>query len=232
MIEQPHKKLARQLSQITLKFIEKRPLLVWGSALVLMLSVASTASTRLMSPGPVELEVIEAPALPKPQEQEHEVASLPAEAESRQNNTRMLLLLLGAIAVSCASASWLISKKLLYLHQQQQLSKTPMLKHRDGRSRRRKKVVGRSPQPAILKHPNQLPIQREKVVTRPPQPLHQPLQHTPVAIEVEQKIPAMPEPMVTVVPAEEFHPLDWGKHNLAEMMDIRKKHSLSSVMRN
>jgi hypothetical protein len=39
-----------------------------------------------------------------------------------------------------------------------------------------------------------------------------------------------PEPRVTVVPEEESHPLDWGEAGLADMMDIRKRRSLSSLM--
>lgn len=37
---------------------------------------------------------------------------------------------------------------------------------------------------------------------------------------------------ITVLPPEQNHHLDGGKENLAEMMDLRKRHSLASLMRN
>ena len=36
---------------------------------------------------------------------------------------------------------------------------------------------------------------------------------------------------ITVLPPEESHPLDRGNENLAEMMDLRKRKSLASLMR-
>jgi hypothetical protein len=41
---------------------------------------------------------------------------------------------------------------------------------------------------------------------------------------------AVIEPVVTVVPENESHPLDWGEANLADMMDIRKQKPLSSLL--
>jgi hypothetical protein len=36
---------------------------------------------------------------------------------------------------------------------------------------------------------------------------------------------------VTVLPPEESNPLDWDQESLADMMDLRKRQSLSSLMR-
>lgn len=230
MIDRSKKKLARQLSQMMLQLIEERPLLVWGAVLTLVLSVASMTATGLTSPGPADREEIEVAAPPKPQESEGVPPSARAESfqtetpqtetpqtetpqtetpqtESSQNNSALLLWLFLMIAVGCASGSWLISKHLLHLHRQYQFSKPPKLKRRS---------------------PSK--IRQKTVVMRPPQTLQQPPQRQ-VTATVMQPIPVAPEPMVTVVPAEEIHPLDWDKNNLAEMMDIRKRHSLSSVMR-
>ncbi len=38
------------------------------------------------------------------------------------------------------------------------------------------------------------------------------------------------EPVVTVVPPGENHPLDWGEASLAEVMDLRKQQPLSSIL--
>jgi hypothetical protein len=43
------------------------------------------------------------------------------------------------------------------------------------------------------------------------------------------KKPITPVP-VTIVPAKENHPLDWGEASLADTLDIRKQRSLSSWM--
>jgi hypothetical protein len=36
---------------------------------------------------------------------------------------------------------------------------------------------------------------------------------------------------ITVLPPEQIHPLDGGKESLADMMDLRKRYTLSSLMR-
>lgn len=61
----------------------------------------------------------------------------------------------------------------------------------------------------------------------------QPKSSTPSAASASQSaiVPTrIVQPLVTVVPAEESHPLDWGEASLAEMMDIRKHRSLTSLM--
>ncbi len=42
--------------------------------------------------------------------------------------------------------------------------------------------------------------------------------------------PGKTEPVVTVLPPEESQPLDSGEESLAEMMDMRKQRSLSSIL--
>ncbi len=51
-----------------------------------------------------------------------------------------------------------------------------------------------------------------------------------IATPAQISTPAHPQPIVTVVPSEEAHPLDWGDASLADMMDIRKQKSISSLM--
>ncbi|MBD2311859.1 hypothetical protein H6G20_09330 [Desertifilum sp. FACHB-1129] len=61
-----------------------------------------------------------------------------------------------------------------------------------------------------------------------PQPQRRPPTRNPVS--PPQETHAKVEPVVTVMPAEEIHPLD-GTEDLAEIMDIRKRKSLSAVLR-
>lgn len=59
----------------------------------------------------------------------------------------------------------------------------------------------------------------------------QPKPSTPARTSQSAIVPTrMNYPLVTVVPAEESHPLDWGEAGLADMMDIRKQRSLASLM--
>lgn len=65
------------------------------------------------------------------------------------------------------------------------------------------------------------PRQQERLpVATPPQP------QPPVV-----PVPAETEPVVTVLPPEESNPLDSDSESLADMMDIRKQRSLSSIWR-
>ncbi len=52
----------------------------------------------------------------------------------------------------------------------------------------------------------------------------------PVSAPAQPPVPAEAEPMVTL-PPQEIQPLDSGSESLAEMMDIRKQRSLSSILR-
>ncbi|NES96381.1 MAG: hypothetical protein F6K32_14340 [Desertifilum sp. SIO1I2] len=61
-----------------------------------------------------------------------------------------------------------------------------------------------------------------------PQSQHRPPTRHPVSPPQAANMPV--EPVVTVMSAEEMHPLD-GTEDLAEIMDIRKRKSLSAVLR-
>jgi hypothetical protein len=60
-----------------------------------------------------------------------------------------------------------------------------------------------------------------------------PSRHKPVRHKTNRRVTSQPLPPaatrvpVTVVPAEENHPLDWNGNSLADMLDLRKQHSLS-----
>ncbi|KAM3092416.1 hypothetical protein ACKFKG_22340 [Phormidesmis sp. 146-35] len=64
-----------------------------------------------------------------------------------------------------------------------------------------------------------------RLVTRP-----KPRSTMQIAAPQRSTPAASPQPIVTVVPTEEAHPLDWGDASLADMMDIRKQKSISSLM--
>lgn len=132
-------------------------------------------------------------------------AENPAETSS-QTGSPMPLLLLGAVALSCVAGSFVIAKRRLATSSQQPTKL---------RQRQRSSVKGLTRR----QQRKQLLQESLPVVTPPEEP------QLPVAA-----VPAETEPVVTVLPPEESHPLDAGEESLVEMMDIRKNRSLSSLL--
>lgn len=134
------------------------------------------------------------------------VATEKPPASSSHTSSSIYLWLLGAAALTCGAGSLLIYKRL---KSSSLCDKLPNpLKSSSERSltrrQRRKRMFQENPP---------LPTPLEE-----PQPPAQP-------------VPAEIEPVVTVLPPEESHPLDAEEESLAEMMDIRKQRSLSSILR-
>lgn len=132
-------------------------------------------------------------------------AENPAETSS-QTGSPMPLLLLGAVALTCVAGSLVIVKRRLATSSQQPTK----LRQRQRSSARG--LTRRQQRKQLLQDPPPVPTPPEE-----PQP--------PVA-----PVPAETEPVVTVLPPEESHPLDAGEESLVEMMDIRKNRSLSSLL--
>ncbi|MFN6571024.1 hypothetical protein [Dendronalium sp. ChiSLP03b] len=86
----------------------------------------------------------------------------------------------------------------------------------------------------VRKHINRYPT---RVTPSRPQRLEpQTLKNPPVFVPLQPLKPfvsmqAKTKPLVTVLPPEHRHPLDKSKESLADLMDIRKQNSLSSILR-
>jgi len=95
------KRLGQRPLLMLFKQIGTSPLFIWGGLLTLILSVANMAIQELTSPGPIELA---------------EIAASPVQSEaaeiSPQTDEALPLWLFGAIAIGCASGSWLISQQI------------------------------------------------------------------------------------------------------------------------
>ena len=124
------------------------------------------------------------------------------------------LWLFGAVALGCAGGSYLVTQLLKYsaqgLDNPKRLKPVGMIrKKRPNPSTKTSRSIPREPQQAGSQ-PNVQSL--NKPVVTPNKNLTQ----------------------VTVLPPEQSHPLDGGRgrENLAEMMDLRKRCSLSSLMRN
>ena len=67
-------------------------------------------------------------------------------------------------------------------------------------------------------------------VTTPTAPLA-PLAKVAAPVTASAALATPPESTVTVVPAAESHPLDWRGNGLADALDLRKQHSLGTILR-
>jgi hypothetical protein len=128
----------------------------------------------------------------------------------KSDDNSVPLWLYGAIALSCSLGLILIFLSFTY------------------RPRPRKPIkrVGKNFQPTAAKtSKNRVPKQRKRLVKKrrlvPSKQRRQPQVPTPVFVV---------DPVVTVLSPEESHPLDWGDQGLAEIMDLRKRQSLTSLL--
>jgi len=227
----------------------KHPVLLWGGLWVSLLLISSMAALGLMNPGYIVQKRTEAISPGSTQQQQAEAIS-PSDTQQEQAeaispsdtqqespeptptskiNQRSLdqrpgftrvpeksddssvpLWLYGAIAVSCSLGLVLIVLSFTYRPQ----------------PRKPIKRVGKNVQPTPAKtSKNPAPKQRKRLLKKrrpvPSRQRRQPQVPTPVFVV---------EPVVTVLPPEESHPLDWGDQGLAEIMDLRKQQSLTSLL--
>ncbi len=188
------------------KLVDNHPIVLWTGIGTTLVLVSSVAVVNLLNPGPIEPEA----SLPSPTLstiQQSVAEPQPVQEPVRQSTLKkeLPLSLFGAIAIGCAAGSLLVTQTLRQSNQRRHPSK----RLKPSTSARKKQ---------------QPPSKGEPPVPRTPQPTHQTLTdqlattHNPLA-------------QVTVMPVEHNHPLDGGNENLAEMMDLRKRHSLASLMR-
>ncbi|PSB18479.1 hypothetical protein C7B65_15410 [Phormidesmis priestleyi ULC007] len=112
--------------------------------------------------------------------------------------------LLAAIAVSCGVTSLLLAKQFTSAKPQRGL---------------------------VIKRQKAFADNAEIATHQPPQEVESKLAKQPPADAVFRRAtPVKSQPTVTVLPAEENHPLDWGDASLADRMDIRKQKSLSNYL--
>lgn len=124
-------------------------------------------------------------------------------AKASQTTSTMFLWVLGAVALTCSAAGYLASQRL----------------NSSSSSAKPDQPVKRSAARIPTRRQRRRRSRHELLPSATPEP--KPI--TPPA-------PAEIEPVVTVLPPEESHPLDTGEESLVEMMDIRKQRSLSSIL--
>lgn len=189
-------------------FTRRHPFLcLTGTWLVmLMLGWVSIRGLVYTDASPLESEKTQAEvvaAAPQPQ------VVQPSQAAS---SFGMLVIL----ALCCAGATLLLARQL-----------------RPVKPTSQRRVLNRSmkfqpqhpaPQPAIAVAPP--PPSPPQTQPAPP-PAPRPAQ--PISYQVAKPNPKPAKPKVSVVPSEQEHPLDWREAGLANMMDIRKRGSISPL---
>lgn len=208
----PQAILQLKLSLLT-QLLQHCPVIFWGAVLTVPLLITGLAVTILMDPSYVARQ----------SDPTATVADQSASPQAAaQQDKELPLWSLGAIVLSCAAGTVMISRRF---------NKSEPERPQSNRSQRLQK-----PQKLAAKgnvSPPR-PIQRPQLVaaTQPVRAVLPPnLRSTPPALKAARSTAARPianEPIITVVPAEESHPLDWDEKNLADAMDIRKRRPLSS----
>ncbi len=229
------------------QLIESHPLLFWGGTWVVVLLVAAIAMGGLLSPG-----------LPGRRVSSVSFGSSPGSEEvqnvARQGKA-VPFWLFGAIAITCTAGSILVSKRLAQVERPHRLSrpKRPVQYsskvRRPGPSKRPRTPQGKrlkpfaegelplsvaylsypllhssTPTPTSFKLP---PAIKGKARSAPQQsaPKYTYKSVSPKPSAAKKDAVSVP---VTILPPEENLPLDWKDPSLADLMDIRKRRSLSS----
>jgi hypothetical protein len=219
MVNQTHPHQTQPpLLETTAQILQKYPFIVWGVSLVLVLLLGGVALKGLIYPGPVEPT-------------ETELAATPTQPKTPEVSEKDLnLWLFSAVALGCAAGSVLIARHIEQLGSQtdpaQPKQQTGRSQAETAQKRQPAKATRRSSNPMRRKKVAVVPVQRSQAaaVTVFPNQTRTRSQATPLSPST------VIEPVVTVVPENESHPLDWGEANLADMMDIRKQKPLSSLL--
>jgi hypothetical protein len=197
-----------------LSLLARHPLGVLGLGWGILLVFAAFSLATLLSPGQKspQTEVLPSASSPEtittpvppatsssPESQSPPEPGLPIlatpfqslESEETAASANLPLWIFGAIALSCAGGSLLL---------------TLVLKQASANSTRRRKAARRRKKRSTLSR---------RQSQRVPSPRQQPT----------------PEPQVTILPPDISHPLDGDQEDLAAEMDLRRHHSLSSLLR-
>lgn len=195
------------------ELLRSRPWLVWLGALVFLVSITAISVDSLFLPetdNATQLELeprVENPAeiFPNP-------------------STLLQLWLLGSVAFCFVAGSLVIAKsnrscQLPKLRQSANSSAQAVLTRRQLRRRRLKA------QPSVFTPPEppvklSVPVETELIVTAPLPSENQVLANTEIS-----------PPEATALPLQENPATDPGEDSLAEMLDIRKRLSLSAILR-
>ncbi|NEP08692.1 MAG: hypothetical protein F6K14_00220 [Symploca sp. SIO2C1] len=191
------------------KLLQKHPFAFWGGLWGILLAVGTVATIGLLNPGSIE---------------EEEPLSTPAPTQIQESPKERdwSLPLFSAVVLGCAGGSLLVTNALRRSTQRRRFSKRPksgkiVHQQRSFPPKRRRPTAAKTPQPVTSAQTQPKPKQNI-----PPNIPHNTQPNIPPNIQQTQ---------VTVLSPEDNHPLDSKPESLAEIMDLRKRKSLKSLMR-
>ena len=192
--------------QLVQKLFRRHPVACLGGLWVTLVLVGGVATVGLVDPGTDHQKG----SKPTPSLATVEQSKPKQEVEQSKPKQELPLFLFAAIALGCAGGSLLVTQALRGATQSRQPSRRskPVVTVRKKRRHysKRPTTVPQTPQPIASKFSlqrvgNQLPTTYNK------------------------------RTQVTVLPREVRHPLDRREESLAELLDLRKHHSLDSLLR-
>lgn len=198
------------------KLLHKYPFAFWGGVWGVVVFIGMVAIIGIFYPGAIEPEASLPPPTRTTIQQPIEKNAFSAKptltttfAESTPKEG-LPLPLFGGLALGCAVGSLLLARVLKQSNQRRQslkkLKATQKLRKQRRRPSSKPAQIPQTPHPVSPQLTVQTP--ESQISTTDPQ-----------------------QTQVTVLPVEETIPLDGAEENLAEMLDLRKRQSLASLMR-
>jgi hypothetical protein len=199
--------------QVLQQLVNRYPFVFWGTIWGFLVLIGTVATVGLLDPGRIESDksvpkplvstILESTAKKTPQSDSPVISSI--EDSSPQEGLPFTLFL--GLAFGCAAGSLLVTHAFRQSTQRRQLIKP-------SKSNRRKK--------------RRRPVNQRQVSPTPQSAANTPAIQT---LDSPQPVAYDSDTEVTVVPDQEKNPLDQEEQSLAEMLDLRKRESLASIMR-
>lgn len=197
------------------QLLHKHPLAFCGGLWAVLVLLGSVAAVGLVYTGPLEQQTSKpTPDLRRLQDsqvQQDLSASVIQDSQPKQQDSRpkqdLPVSLFIAVAIGCAGGSLLFTQVL----RQSNLHRQPPKRLRTTATSRKKRRYRSEISNAVAQ-------------------TKQPVNSSALTVKaLDNQLPQVPQ--VTVLPPEERNPLDRGNESLADMLDLRKHNSLTSLMR-
>ncbi len=232
--KQPQRRLQKSSRNEVARLVEKYPVLFWCGIWVTVLLVTAIAISGLLSPS-------------LPGERQSSSAAFgtgPSPELETAKGGQVPVWIFGAIVLSCTAGSILVSKRLTRPGAVRRISNLPR-KRKSTSGVNRPRRFTKASSPAKTNAPRRLkpfsdadfapleglqPATLKPLLAASPPPVQPGSRLQPPRSSRKPQLKSAPPVTVTVVPPEEDHPLDWSDPGLADLMDIRKRRSLSSWM--
>lgn len=209
-----HSSEQQNYPQVLQQLVNRYPFVFWGTIWGFLVLIGTVATVGLLDPGRIESDksvpkplvstILESTAKKTPQSNSLTTSS----TENSSPKEGLPLSLFLGLAFGCAAGSLLVTHAFRQSTQRRQVIK-PSKSTR--RKKRRRPVNHRQ----VPQNPQSVAAKTEAIQT----------------LDSSQTVAYDPETEVTVVPDQEKNPLDKDEQSLAEMLDLRKRESLASIMR-